>query len=130
MLAYDFPILGLFWTMFIFFIWVAWILLVIRVFVDIFRSDMGGFSKAVWSLFVIVLPFLGVFLYLIAHGDGMARRNIADAQANDAAFQAYVRQAAGSGGVASELSQLSELHNQGTLTDAEFEAQKAKLLAD
>ncbi len=130
MLAYDYPILGLFWTMFIFFIFVAWIVLVVRVFVDIFRSDIGGFSKALWSLFVIFLPFLGVLIYLIAHGDGMAQRNIDDAKANDAAFQSYVRQAAGTGGVASELSQLSELHSKGALTDAEFEAQKAKLLAD
>ncbi|HUW04557.1 MAG TPA: SHOCT domain-containing protein [Acidimicrobiales bacterium] len=129
MLAYDFPILGLFWTMLIFFIWVAWIVLVIRVFVDIFRSDIGGLSKALWSLFVIFLPFLGVLIYLIAHGDSMVQRNIDDAQRSDAAFQAYVRDAAGAGGVASELSKLSELRSNGTLTDAEFEAQKAKLLA-
>lgn len=129
MLAYDYPILGLFWTTFIFFLWFAWIMLLFRVLADIFRSDIGGFGKAFWCLFVIIVPFLGVFVYVLAHGDAMTRRNIADAQANEQAFQSYVRDAAGSGGVANELSQLADLRSQGALTDAEFEAQKAKLLA-
>lgn len=129
MLAYDYPILGLFWSMLIFFLFFAWLMLLFRVFADIFRSDMGGFAKAIWSIFVILVPFLGVFVYVIAHGDGMRNRDIAVAQQNEAAFQAYVQQAAGSGGVASELSKLSELRASGALTDAEFEAQKAKLLA-
>jgi hypothetical protein len=90
---------------------------------------MGGLVKGVWSIFVILVPFLGVFVYVIAHGDGMRNRDIAVAQQNEAAFQAYVQQAAGSGGVASELSKLSDLRASGALTDAEFEAQKAKLLA-
>ena len=71
MLAYDYPILGVFWSMLIFFLFFAWIMLLFRVFVDIFRSDIGGFAKALWSIFVIVVPFLGVLIYLIAHGDGM-----------------------------------------------------------
>ncbi len=129
MLAYDYPILGVFWSMFIFFLFFAWLILLFRVFADIFRSDMGGAAKAVWSIFVILVPFLGVFVYVIVHGDGMRHRDVAVAQQNEAAFQAYVQQAAGSGGVASELSKLSDLHASGTLTDAEFEAQKAKLLA-
>jgi hypothetical protein len=129
MLAYDYPILGLFWSMFMFFLFFAWLMLLFRVFADIFRSDMGGLAKGVWSIFVIVLPFLGVLIYLIAHGDGMSNRDIAVAQQNEAAFQSYVRQAAGSDSVASELSQLSDLRASGALTDAEFEAQKAKLLA-
>ena len=71
MLAYDYPILGLFWTMMIFFLWVAWLFLLFRVFADIFRSDMGGFAKALWSIFVILAPFLGVFIYVIANGQKM-----------------------------------------------------------
>jgi hypothetical protein len=129
MLAYDYPLLGLFWSIFVFFLFFAWLMLLFRVFADIFRSDMGGLAKAVWSIFVILVPFLGVFVYVIAHGDGMRSRDIAVAQQNEAAFQAYVQQAAGSGGVASELSKLSDLRASGALTDAEFEAQKAKLLA-
>ena len=129
MLAYDYPILGVFWSMLIFFLFFAWLILLFRVFADIFRSDMGGFAKAIWSIFVILVPFLGVFIYVIVHGDGMRSRDIADAKQSEAAFQDYVRQAAGSGSVASELSKLSELHASGALTDAEFEAQKAKLLA-
>jgi hypothetical protein len=130
MLAYDYPILGLFWSMLIFFLFFAWLMLLFRVFVDIFRSDMGGFAKAIWSIFVILVPFLGVFLYVIVHGDGMRSRDIADAKQSEAAFQAYVQQAAGSGSVASELSKLSDLRASGALTEAEFEAQKAKLLAN
>jgi hypothetical protein len=130
MLAYDYPILGLFWSMFMFFLFFAWLMLLFRVFGDIFRSDMGGVSKAIWSIFVILVPFLGVLIYLIAHGDGMRGRDIADAKQSEAAFQAYVQKAAGSGGVASELSQLAGLRDSGAITDAEFEAQKAKLLAN
>ena len=129
MLAYDYPILGLFWSMLIFFLFFAWLILLFRVFADIFRSDMGGFAKAIWSIFVILVPFLGVFLYVIVHGDGMRSRDIADAKQSEAAFQSYVKQAAGSGGVADELSKLSDLRASGALTEAEFEAQKAKLLA-
>ena len=129
MFAYDYPILGVFWSMLMFFLFFAWLMLLFRVFADIFRSDMGGLAKGVWSIFVIVVPLLGVLIYLIAHGDGMRNRDIAVAQQNEAAFQSYVRQAAGSDGVASELSQLSDLRASGALTDAEFDAQKAKLLA-
>ena len=129
MLAYDYPILGLFWSMLIFFVFIAWLMLLFRVFIDIFRSDMGGFAKAIWSIFVILVPFLGVLIYLIANGDGMRSRDVADAQQRDAAMRTYVQQAAGSGSVASELNQLSSLRDSGALTQAEFDAQKAKLLA-
>jgi hypothetical protein len=128
MLAYDYPILGLFWSMLMFFLFFAWIILLFRVFADIFRSDLGGFAKAIWSIFVIILPLLGVFVYVIAHGDGMRKRDIDAAQQNEAAFRSYVQQAAGSGGVADELSKLSDLRASGALTEAEFDAQKAKLL--
>ena len=129
MLAYDYPLLGLFWSMMIFFLWVAWIVLLFRVFADIVRSqDMGGWAKAFWSIFVILLPFLGVFIYVIANGRAMGERDIAIAQQREAEFQTYVRQTAGTGGAADELTKLAALRESGVLTDAEFAAQKAKLL--
>jgi hypothetical protein len=132
-LAYDYPLLGIFWTMLWFFLWFAWIVILIRVFADIFRSkDMGGFTKALWVIFVIIVPFLGVFIYLIARGHKMADRDIADAQARDQAFQSYVRDVAGStssSSSADELSKLADLKAKGVITDAEFQQQKAKLLA-
>ena len=132
-LAYDYPLLGVFWTMFWFFIWIMWIIILFRIIVDIFRShDMGGWAKALWSIFVILVPFLGVFVYVIARGHGMTQRDVEQAQAHEQAFQAYVRDAAstgGSGGVADELSKLADLKERGAITDAEFANQKAKLLA-
>ena len=131
MIAYDYPILGLFWTMLIFFLWFAWIMLLFRVFIDIFRSrDMGGFSKALWAIFVLLVPFLGVFIYLIVRGRSMADRDIAEAQEREQAFRSYVQQTAGTGGgSADELTKLAQLKDQGVITDAEFAQQKAKLLA-
>jgi hypothetical protein len=129
MLAYDYPILGLFWTMMIFFLWVAWLILLFRVFADIFRShDMGGWAKALWSIFVILAPFLGVFIYFIVNGRKMGERDLEAAQQREAEFQAYVRQTAGTAGAADELAKLAALRDSGALTDAEFAAQKAKLL--
>jgi len=131
MLAYDYPLMGLFWTMLWFFLWFAWLMLLFRVFADIFRSkDMGGFAKALWSIFVIFLPFLGVLIYVIARGHKMTERDIADAQRNEAAFRSYVQDAAGSGGgTADELAKLADLKAQGVLTEEEFAQQKAKLLS-
>ncbi len=130
MLAYDYPILGVFWTMFIFFLFVAWIVLLFRVFADIFRSDdLGGWSKGLWSIFVLLVPFLGVFIYVIARGHSMAQRDVDRARANEAEFRAYVQQTAGSGGSTDELAKLAQLRDSGALTEAEFAAQKAKLLA-
>ena len=130
MLAYDYPILGVFWSMMIFFLWIAWLILLFRVFGDIFRThDMGGWAKALWSIFVIVLPFLGVFVYVIVNGRAMSERDIAATQRRESEFQAYVRQTAGGSGTADELAKLAELQNSGALTEAEFAAQKAKLLA-
>ena len=130
MFAYDYPILGLFWTMMIFFLWFAWIMLLFRVFADIFRADdMGGFAKALWSIFVIIVPFLGVFIYLIVNGRAMGERDIASAQRQDAEFQDYVRRTAGGTGTADELAKLTGLRDSGVLSDEEFATQKAKLLA-
>jgi Short C-terminal domain/Phospholipase_D-nuclease N-terminal len=130
MLSYDYPLMGLFWSMLVFFLWFAWIMLLFRVFGDIFRShDMGGWAKAFWCIFVIALPFLGVLIYMIARGDKMAEHAMDDAQAQDDAFRASVQQAAGtSGGTADELAKLADLKSKGIITDAEFAAQKAKLL--
>jgi hypothetical protein len=129
MLAYDYPILGLFWSMLIFFLWFAWLMLLFRVFADIFRShDMGGWAKGLWSIFVILVPFLGVFIYVIVNGRSMGERDLAAAQQREAEFQTYVRQTAGTTGAADELAKLAALRDSGALTDAEFAAQKAKLL--
>jgi hypothetical protein len=130
-LAYDYPLLGLLWTMVVVFLWVAWIILLIRVFSDIFRShDMGGWGKALWSIFVILAPFLGVFIYLIARGSGMVERDVKSAQASEAAFQEYVRQTAGtSASTADELEKLAGLRDRGVITPEEFDAKKASLLA-
>ena len=132
MLAYDYPLLGLFWTMLWVFLWVAWLFILFRVIVDIFRShDMGGWGKALWVLFVVVVPFLGVFVYLIARGRQMTERDVEDAKNRDAAFRSYVQDAAGSkaSSTAEELSKLADLKAKGVITDAEFEQQKAKMLA-
>ena len=130
MLAYDYPLLGMFWTLLWFFLWIAWIFLLIQVIFDIFRShDLGGFSKAIWAIFVIVIPWLGVLVYLIARGETMRQHAVAEAQARDQATRSYVREAAGSTSTADEVAKLAGLRDQGVLTDAEFDAQKAKLLA-
>ena len=132
MLATNYPILDAFLTMLYFFLFIIWIWLLITVFIDIFRShDMGGVAKSLWVIFVIVLPFLGVFVYLIARGGKMQERRVHDVQQQQQAFDSYVRQAAGTPGedTASQLSKLADLKSQGVLTDAEFEAQKAKILA-
>jgi hypothetical protein len=131
MIAYDYPLLGLFWTMLIFFSWFAWIMLVFRTIGDIFRNtEMGGAGKAIWLLLVVLLPWLGVLLYMIAHGSDMTRRDIAQAQAREDAFASYVRQTAGSSSsAADELTKLAGLRDSGVITDAEFAAQKARLLA-
>jgi ABC-type multidrug transport system fused ATPase/permease subunit len=132
MLASSYPVLDAFLTILYFALFFIWIWLFVMVVFDIFRShDMGGFAKALWVIFIIILPFLGVLVYLIARGGSMHERQARDAAAQQKAFDAYVRQTAGSSGssAADELSKLADLRSQGVLTDQEFEAQKAKLLA-
>ena len=132
MFAYDYPLGGVFLSMLYFFLFFIWIYILITVFIDIFRSqDMNGWVKALWAIFVIIVPFLGVFVYLIARGGKMQERSVRDAAQQQSDFDAYVRQTAGTSGtdVASQLSELADLKAQGVLTDAEFEAQKAKVLA-
>jgi heme exporter protein D len=130
-LGYDYPILGLFWTFMYFFLWIVWIILLFRVFADIFRShDMGGWAKALWTIFVVITPFLGILVYLVVRGRSMTERDVQHAQARDAAYKSYVQQTVGtSGGTADELSKLADLKAQGVLTEAEFAQEKAKLLA-
>ena len=117
-----------FWFMLWAFLWIIWIMLLFRVFADIFRSDSSGMAKAGWTLFVIILPFLGVFVYLIVNGGDMATREMASVAAIDRAQQDYIRSVAGSGSTADELEKLAALRERGVISDSEFEAQKASLL--
>lgn len=125
------PILDLFWTMLMVFLFVAWIWLLVSVISDLFRNqESSGWAKAFWALFMIIIPWLGVFMYLIVHGDDMARRRMQDAVAADQAARSYIRDAAGSSAsVADELAKLADLRDSGVISDAEFEQQKASLLA-
>ena len=129
MIAYDYPLANLLGTMLAFFVFVIWFWLLIVVFSDIFRShDLGGWAKGLWTVFVIVLPFLGIFVYLIARGGKMHERALAQAANQQKAFDTYVKQAAGGSSNADELSKLADLRDKGVITAAEFDAQKAKLL--
>ena len=128
MLAADYPFLDILWTMFIFFLFIIWIWILITVFVDIFRrKDTSGFSKALWIIFVIILPYLGVLIYLIANHDGMADRNLAQMQQQKAATDDYIRSV--SGGAAGEIEKAKGLLDSGAITQAEFDSIKAKALA-
>jgi hypothetical protein len=127
----DYTFLDVFWSMLVFFVWVLWFILLFRVIIDIFsRHDIGGFSKVLWILFVILLPFLGVFVYLIAENDGMTQRTMAKAQAQQQQMDEYVRATAGTGGgAAAEIDKAKQLLDSGAITEAEFEALKQKALA-
>lgn len=118
-----------FWFMLWFFLWMIWIMLLFRVFADIFRSQISGWAKAGWTVFVIVLPFLGVLVYLIAQGGNMAQREVDQAMAMQDAQKSYIQSVAGSGGTADELTKLASLRDQGVISDAEFQAQKERALA-
>lgn len=125
----SYPLLDVFLTMLWFFLWVLWIFLLVRVFMDIFRSrDLSGWGKAGWSIFVIVLPFLGVFVYLIARGGKMADREYGEAKARDEEFRAYVRETAHEGGTAGELAKLADLRERGVISETEFQQGKEKIL--
>ncbi len=132
MLATQYPILDIFLTTLYFFLFIIWIWLLFMVFIDIFRShDMGGWAKALWVIFIIVMPYLGVLVYLIARGGKMHERAAQQSAQQQKAFDQYVRQTAGTPGETSadQLHKLAGLKDQGILTDAEFEAEKAKILA-
>jgi hypothetical protein len=127
--ASNYPFLNIFWTILIFFAWVAWIWIAITVLIDLFRRrDVGGWAKALWVVFVIVLPFLGVLAYLLIYHDGMAERSGKEAAASQAQFDDYVRRTAGTGGAAAEIEKAKQLLDSGAITQAEFDVLKAKAL--
>ncbi|MET9931368.1 MULTISPECIES: SHOCT domain-containing protein [unclassified Streptomyces] len=132
-LAYDFPLLSVFWSMLWLFLWILWFVLLFRIITDIFRDhDMNGWAKAGWLAFVILLPFLGVLVYVIARGKNMGRREIAQARAQQQEFDSYIRRtASGSArsGSVDELARLSELRSRGDITDEEFRRAKALVLS-
>ncbi|MEU7068611.1 SHOCT domain-containing protein [Streptomyces narbonensis] len=129
-LAVDYPLLNMFWTMLMIFLWILWFMLLFRVIGDIFRDDeLGGWGKAGWTAFVILLPFLGVFVYLIARGKSMGERELNRVRQNEEQFRSYVRETAGTSGHADELARLAELKDRGAITEAEFAQAKAKVLA-
>ena len=131
MLVADWTFLDAFWSLIMFFLWILWFWLLFTVFADIFRRhDLSGWGKTGWLLFTILLPFIGVFVYLITQNDGMTQRNVERAQAQRAQFDSYVRDAAGSGGgAAAEIDRGKQLLDSGAITQAEFDAIKQKALA-
>ena len=130
MILADYPFFGVLWSMLVFFVWVAWFMLLFKIVGDIFRRrDIGGGMKTLWLIFVLFLPFLGVFVYLIANNDEMAQRDLERAQAAQAQFNDYVQQAAGSGGAAAEIDKAKKLLDSGAINESEFAALKAKALA-
>ncbi|MDI9885486.1 MULTISPECIES: SHOCT domain-containing protein [Streptomyces] len=129
-LAYDYPVLGAFWTVMWIFLWVVWLVLLFRVFVDIFRDhEMSGWAKAAWLIFMLLIPFLGVLVYVIVRGKDMGKREITHAQEQQEAFNAYIRQTAKGAGPGDELARLSELKAKGDLSEEEFQRAKDKLLS-
>ena len=129
MFAADYPFLDVVWTMLIFFAWVIWFWLLITVFGDLFRRhDISGWGKAGWTVFVIVLPYLGVFVYLIGQSKGMAERNQKQAQAAQSQFDDYVKTVAAESGPAGEIEKAKQLLDSGAISQAEFESLKAKAL--
>src|SRR4051812_35106284 len=128
LIAADYPFMDVLWSMIIFFFWVIWIWIVITVLIDVFRRhDIGGLTKALWVIFVVILPWLGVLVYLILQHDGMRERSVQQAQAQKRDFDSYVRDAAG--GSAAEIAKAKELLDSGAITQGEFETLKAKALA-
>jgi hypothetical protein len=128
----SYPLLNIFWSMFVFFLWIIWIWILITVFIDIFRShDLSGGAKALWFLFVLFIPLIGVLVYLIARGGKMHEHAVRQAQQQDQEFRQYVQQAAASApaSTADQLSKLADLRNRGVISAEEFEREKAKVLA-
>jgi ABC-type multidrug transport system fused ATPase/permease subunit len=128
--SYSYPLLGAFWTIFLIFLWVIWIWILIWIFIDIFRSrDLSGWAKALWFLFVLFIPLIGVLVYLIARGGKMHERSVRDQQQADREFRTYVQEAAGSQSPADQLAKLADLRDRGVISAAEFDREKAKILA-
>ena len=130
MLAADYPFLDVLWTMIIFFLWILWFWLLFMVFADVFRRrDLSGLGKAAWLIGMILLPFLGVFVYIITQHDSMTERNVSQARTERAQFDQYVRDAAGSGGAAAEIERAKGLLDSGAINQTEFDSIKQKALA-
>jgi ABC-type multidrug transport system fused ATPase/permease subunit len=128
----SYPLLNIFWSMFIFFLWIIWIWILITVFIDIFRShDLSGWAKTLWFLFVLFIPLIGVLVYLIARGGKMHEHAVRQAQQQDQDFRQYVQQAAASSpaSTADQLAKLADLRDRGVISAEEFEREKAKVLA-
>ena len=127
--SYSYPLLGAFWTILEVFLWVLWIWVLIYVFIDIFRShDLSGWAKALWFVFVLFIPLIGVLVYLIARGGKMHERAVSDARQQDREFRAYVQDAAGPQTPADQLAKLADLRDRGVISAEEFEREKAKVL--
>lgn len=130
MIAAEYPFLDILWTMIIIVLWITWFMILFRVIGDIFRRhDLSGMGKTGWLIFVILLPFLGTFLYLITQGGKMAERDVKDMQAAQGQFDDYVKSVAGSGGAAAEIERAKGLLDTGAITQAEFDSLKAKALS-
>jgi membrane protein implicated in regulation of membrane protease activity len=128
--SYSYPLLGAFWTILEIFLWVLWIWVLIYVFIDIFRShDLSGWARALWFLFVLFIPLIGVLVYLIARGDKMHERAVRQVQEQDREARQYIQEAAGSPNTADQLTKLADLRDRGVITADEFEREKAKILA-
>ncbi len=129
-IAADYPFLDILWSMIIFFTWVVWIWMMIIILTDVFRRrDLSGFGKAAWTIFLIILPFLGALVYLIAQHDGMAQRQADAVRGQRAQMDDYVRSVATSGGAAAEIDKAKQLLDSGAINQTEFDALKAKALA-
>jgi magnesium-transporting ATPase (P-type) len=130
MFASNYPLLNTFWTILYFFVFFLWLMILFRVIWDIFRShDLGGWGKAGWLLFILILPVLGVFVYVVARGGSMHERDVRVAQAQDQALRSWVQQTAGGTSTADELTKLADLRSKGVISDAEFDRAKTKILA-
>jgi ABC-type multidrug transport system fused ATPase/permease subunit len=128
--SYSYPVLGAFWTIFMIFLWVIWFWVLITIFIDLFRSrDLSGWVKALWFIFILVFPLIGVLVYLIARGGKMHERQVRDAQVQQREFRQYVQEAAGSGSTADQLAKLADLRDRDVITAEEFDREKAKILA-
>jgi predicted PurR-regulated permease PerM len=128
--AADYPFLDLMWTLLLVFFWIAWLMILFYVLADVFRRhDVGGGKKALWVIFVIAAPFLGVLVYVLVNGQGMAERNVRQARADQAQFDQYVQSVAGSDGPAAEIERAKGLLDSGVITQTEFDSIKAKALS-
>ena len=128
--SYSYPILGAFWTILMIFLWVIWFWILITIIIDIFRShDLSGWAKALWFVFILFLPLIGVLVYLIARGGKMHERQVRQAQLQEEQVRSYVQEAAGSQSSADQLAKLADLRDRGVITAEEFDREKAKILA-